>query len=132
MVVNVYLYPVPAITGAPGDVFLYDPTTSAVRPGDDRYPTPPGHYLPVAPRGPWRKEEHQRQPLEVVAHSLMDDLVERYGLAHGREVYFAMERELKGPFAPGNKYDATLRPAQKVEVAAPLVRVEPIPEARRN
>lgn len=69
----------------------------------------------------------------VVAHSLMDNLVDEYGTIHGREVYFAMERELKGPFAPGNKYDATTRPPQDVEVAHPIKRAKIIgPTAARK
>lgn len=53
----------------------------------------------------------------VVAHSLMESLLEQYGPDRARHVYFAMEREQKGPFAPGNEYDATKRQPQPVIVA---------------
>jgi hypothetical protein len=52
----------------------------------------------------------------VVAEALMENLVAEYGENRGKHVYFAMEREQKGPFAAGNKYDATERPPQPVVV----------------
>lgn len=58
----------------------------------------------------------------VVAEALMTNLVSEYGEVRGRDVYFAMEREAKGPFAPGNKYDAAERPPQPV-----VVRMQPGP-----
>jgi hypothetical protein len=58
----------------------------------------------------------------VVANALMENLVSEYGEVRGRDVYFAMEREAKGPFAPGNKYDAAERPPQPV-----VVRMQPAP-----
>lgn len=39
-----------------------------------------------------------------VVKSLMDSLVDRYGPVKGKQVYYAMEAEGKGPFAPGGKY----------------------------
>lgn len=84
------------------------------------------------PRGKPFRDKSRPTPV-VVAHSLMDNLVDEYGTIHGREVYFAMERELKGPFAPGNKYDATTRPPQDVEVAHPIKRAKIIgPTAARK
>lgn len=87
------------------------------------------------PRGPWRPGR-KKDPAPVVANALMDNLVAEYGINHGREVYFAMEREHKGPFAPGNKYDATLRRMPDVHVGMPVkrvpVRANPIPPARRS
>ena len=61
----------------------------------------------------------------------MDNLVSEYGVIHGREVYFAMQREMKGPFAPGNKYDVTQRPVVDVEPEHPVERIEGAPPARR-
>lgn len=39
-----------------------------------------------------------------IVQSLMDNLQKRYGEAEGRNVYYAMEAQGKGPFAPGGKY----------------------------
>jgi hypothetical protein len=58
----------------------------------------------------------------VVANALMENLVSEYGEVRGRDVYFAMEREAKGPFAPGNKYDVAERPLQPM-----VVRMQPGP-----
>lgn len=70
----------------------------------------------------------------VVAESLFGDLVARYGKREGERIYFEMQAEYKGPFAPGAKYDATvrdvppptMRPAHK---RAPSLN---IPPAKRN
>lgn len=114
------------------DIFLYGPATPSVDiilcdptvlcaavvslPSDDKprgkfvHP-PPGHKVRRAPQAP-----------VVVAESLMADLLARYG-PHGADIYFAMEREHKGPFGPGQKYDATQRPLQPVATPAPKRRV---------
>ena len=39
-----------------------------------------------------------------IVQSLMDSLVARYGEAKGKQVYYSMEAEGKGPFAPGAKH----------------------------
>lgn len=39
-----------------------------------------------------------------VVEKLMKSLVDRYGEAEGKRVYYAMEAEGKGPFGPGGKY----------------------------
>lgn len=39
-----------------------------------------------------------------VVKSLMDNLVKRYGKEKGERVYYAMEAEGSGPFAPGAKH----------------------------
>jgi hypothetical protein len=39
-----------------------------------------------------------------IVQSLMDNLLKRYGPEEGKRVYYAMEAEGKGPFAPGGKY----------------------------
>ena len=39
-----------------------------------------------------------------VAQSLMDSLQRQHGEAEGKRIYYAMEAEGKGPFAPGGKY----------------------------
>lgn len=116
--VDIFLYPSPVPIE---DIILSDPTKAraailaiiddVVRPGRLK-------------RGPIRRgPERPREPLPVVAHSLMGDLVGRYGTADGRRIYFAMERELKGPFQPGKKYDATRRALPAVQVATPPERV---------
>lgn len=48
----------------------------------------------------------------ITAESLYKDLVERYGLYEGRQIYFAMRREQKGPFAEGAKYEDDGKRAQ--------------------
>lgn len=46
-----------------------------------------------------------RKPREdIVARSLYNDLIARYGQEKGHEVYTRMRAEAKGPFAPGGKY----------------------------
>jgi hypothetical protein len=106
------------------DIWLRDPLTPCVvaivtlPPRDDK----PRHYdRHIRPTPKLRRE--QREP--VVALSLMESLVSQYGVIHGREVYAAMEAELKGPFAPGAKYDATKR-------QPPAFKVEPPPPARKS
>jgi hypothetical protein len=39
-----------------------------------------------------------------IVEKLMSALRKRYGPKEGERVYYAMEAEAKGPFAPGNKY----------------------------
>ena len=39
-----------------------------------------------------------------IVQALMDKLVAQYGPAEGKHVYYAMEAEGKGPFAPGAKH----------------------------
>jgi hypothetical protein len=39
-----------------------------------------------------------------IVESLMKSLVERYGKRRGEDIYYAMEAEGKGPFAPGAKH----------------------------
>jgi len=39
-----------------------------------------------------------------IVQSLMDKLVAQYGAEKGKQVYYAMEAEGKGPFAPGAKH----------------------------
>lgn len=39
-----------------------------------------------------------------VVQALMDNLVKRYGPDKGKQVYYAMEAEGSGPFAPGAKH----------------------------
>lgn len=39
-----------------------------------------------------------------VVQKLLDALQDRYGRAEGERVYYSMEAEGKGPFAPGGKY----------------------------
>lgn len=39
-----------------------------------------------------------------VVQSLMDNLVRQYGEEKGQRVYYAMEAEGSGPFAPGKKH----------------------------
>lgn len=39
-----------------------------------------------------------------IAMTLMGALQERYGPDEGKRVYYAMEAEGRGPFAPGGKY----------------------------
>lgn len=69
----------------------------------------------------------------VVAHSLFDDLVGRYGKEQGRRIYFEMQAEYKGPFAPGAKYDATRRKVPPLTTRPqPRAPVITVPPARRN
>jgi hypothetical protein len=102
-------------------------------------PPPPPAAIPGGGGGaglglPQVKPPPARPVPVVVAQALMDDLVVRYGPSGGRQIYFAMEAEHKGPFAPGNKYDASERPLQPVPVAPPShrlrVRVHAIPPAK--
>ena len=121
MFVDVYLWAVPA--GVANDPWLRDPTGVAVTatlPRDDK---------PVAVR---------RAPLpaqrSVVAVSLFTDLITRYGATEGRRVYFEMEAKRQGPFAAGNKYDASKRGIKRgrgVGRRAPTVHID-IPEARKS
>lgn len=39
-----------------------------------------------------------------VVQSLMESLQKRYGPEKGKSIYYAMEGEGSGPFAPGGKY----------------------------
>lgn len=39
-----------------------------------------------------------------IVQSLMDSLQKTYGPEKGKQVYYAMEGEGSGPFAPGGKY----------------------------
>lgn len=39
-----------------------------------------------------------------IVTKLMDSLQARYGPSNGERVYYAMEAEGRGPFAPGGKY----------------------------
>lgn len=39
-----------------------------------------------------------------IVEALMDKLVKQYGPEQGKRVYYAMEAEGKGPFAPGAKH----------------------------
>ncbi len=130
MIVDVFLFPVPEF--GPHDVVLRDPALLELPP----VVVPTGSGGGAGGSGRLARGKPFRKKLEpqpvVVALSLMDDLVNRYGIVHGRQVYFAMERELKGPFAPGNKYDATQRPTQPLEVETPAARVAVIPPARRS
>lgn len=87
-----------------------------------------GPVYPVLPPRP------VPQPV-VVAESLYTDLVARYGEKQGRRIYFEMQAEYKGPFAPGAKYDATTRRVPP-PLEGPEHRRAPvlnnIPPARRN
>lgn len=58
----------------------------------------------------------------VVAGSLYDSLVERYGKALGTEVFERMYDERKGPFGEGAKYDpAKPKVARKIARAGGLI-----------
>lgn len=39
-----------------------------------------------------------------VVQSLMDNLVRQYGEGEGKRIYYSMEAEGSGPFAPGHKH----------------------------
>lgn len=128
MIVNVYLLDVPQ--GNLNDPWLGDPTTIAVTVGDDR-------WFPerVHPRPPLRRQP-PRRPV-VVAQSLYGDLISRYGSAEGRRIYFEMEQQHLGPFAPGRKYDATRRRPQDGlapprDERAPVLEIPKATPARRN
>lgn len=135
MNVDIFLYDHSAY--ALVDIILCDPTALCVGvptslPRDDK-PAPGYDRHRYLPRGKPFRERHVPEP--VVANSLMDNLVNEYGVIHGREVYFAMEREMKGPFRPGNKYDVAARTVERWianEQPAPKVTVEPAPAARKN
>jgi hypothetical protein len=129
VIVDIFLYG-PAVPST--DIILCDPTVLCgigleARPGDDKPGRDRGRGRHLLPRGK-PILERRREPA-IVAVSLMDNLVEEYGVVHGREVYFAMQREMKGPFAPGNKYDVTARPHVEIEPEHPIDRV---PVARRT
>jgi hypothetical protein len=111
------------------DIILsFGQRTAVFRGGDDK----PAHHR----HPPFRPVPHRPtvQPV-IVAQSLYDDLVARYGKTHGERVYFEMETGMLGPFQPGKKYDATLRPVQHV-YAAPSPRRVPVinnvPPARKT
>ena len=90
---------------------------------DDRFPL-------IAPRLP----EHPVPVPLIFAQHLYDDLVARYGPTHGKRIYFEMEAGMKGPFAPGKEYDASVRPIQP-GLPAPSFRKAPVrrvPPAKRN
>jgi hypothetical protein len=74
-----------------------------------------------------------QQPV-VVATSLFEDLVARYGQHEGERIYFEMQAEYKGPFAPGAKYDATVRdvPPPTMRPAHKRAPTLSIPPAKRN
>ena len=86
------------------DIFLYAPTYPLV---DIRLRnTTESGYLPNGrPRAFFRLFVDDK-PKEIVAMSLHESLVERYGEDNGEHVYRRMELEQKGPFAPGAKYAA--------------------------
>ena len=93
--IDVYLYP----SAVPiEDIILSDPlrARSLILGRDDK------------PRAR-RREFVRRPPRPVVAKSLMADLIARYGAGNGQRIYFAMERERKGPFGEERKYDAERR-----------------------
>ncbi len=97
---DIFLYPA---AGFPADIILRDPTILFVV------------AQPAAGGGGASGLGVRRRKLEpirreIVAKSLMGDLRDRYGGAHGFEVYRALERERKGPFGPGKKYDPRKRP----------------------
>lgn len=107
--IDIFLYPsaVPIV-----DIILSDPlrARSMILGRDDK----PAHVHPaIRPR--------KLEP--IVAKSLMRDLTQRYGAGNGSRIYAAMERERKGPFAPGAKYAGGPKRAS----TPPR-----IPEARRN
>jgi hypothetical protein len=97
-VVDIYLCPVPAESN-PADILLRDTTEGCSSRRFVQF---------VAAKG-----------APVVAQALYDDLVDRYGKERGRTVYFAMEREAKGPFGPGMKYDVAQRAGQPIAVKPP-------------
>ena len=89
----------------------------------------------VRQRAPYPLLPKKPEPTPIVAQSLYDDLVARYGETAGRRIYYEMQAEYKGPFAPGAKYDATVRDVPP-PLQAPGQRRAPvignIPPAKRN
>lgn len=94
---------------------------------------PPQRVRQQAPTYPLLPPKPTQQPV-VVAASLWDDLVARYGEREGKRIYFEMQAEYKGPFAPGAKYDATVRdvPPPTMRPAHKRAPTLNIPPAKRN
>jgi hypothetical protein len=125
IVTDIWLYPPYA---NPNDIIL----SWGLRDTADFVPAP-------RPQEPWAPKlppvlPPQPQPV-VVAQSLHDDLVRRYGSVQGRRIYFEMEAQGLGPFSPGAKYDASTRPIPE-GMPGPSHRRAPVinrvPPARRN
>ena len=68
--------------------------------------------------------EKEQEQAPVVAKSLHDALLARYGEDEGQKVYRAMQLEQKGPFAPTGKYsrDGNGRLRDFIRKAKPNVR----------
>lgn len=67
-----------------------------------------------------------------VVKSLMDSLVERYGPDGGERVYYAMEAEGKGPFAPGGKHRDLHEAWAKKQGVAPSHAIRSRPKKKRR
>lgn len=99
MNVDIFLYVMPEPLIGINDVIVANPT----RPR-------PAHHGITAYVGTTidRRRKKKEEPLfglgPVVAQTLHDNLVERYGEITGKFIYYRMELEQKGPFQPGAKY----------------------------
>lgn len=125
---DIYLYPEAA---SPFDIILRVGLSADLR--DWPLPGPP-RVSREGPRLAPRMPEHPTPVPMVFAQHLYDDLVLRYGPTHGRRIYFEMEAAMKGPFAPGKEYDASVRPIQP-GLPPPSFRRAPVrrvPPAKRN
>lgn len=67
-----------------------------------------------------------------IVEKLMNNLTARYGPEKGRNVYYAMEAEGKGPFAPGAKHRALHEDFAARNKVTPVGKNKPAgPKARR-
>ena len=99
---DIWLYENPPY--GPNDVIIGDSTKAHPTPGGFR-----GGYVGTTVDRRRRQKRHLFGLGEVVAETLYDNLVARYGEATGRFIYYKMELEAKGPFQAGGKYDVQKR-----------------------
>jgi hypothetical protein len=110
------------------DIILY----YGLRASDSHDWLPPQHPRQTRPIYPLLPPKGPAQP--IVAHSLFEDLVARYGKHEGERIYYEMQAEYVGPFQPGAKYDATVRdvPPPTMRPAHKRAPTMNIPPAKRN